>query len=182
MKYGLAVMGALLVCRCAAAATLSDPGFESGQFGAWAVNGQDWRITADTADAHGGGFAAVNDVMTNNVDAYRVLHQEFPVTPGARCSGGVWVKARNVESSECYFEIQFWDRYGVTIKQHQSDYVNKDQHYRYLKIDRAIAPPEAFTVSVRCVVRMNETPKTDTDVHIFDDVEFSMVGPEGDGI
>ena len=179
MKRGLVAMGVVLMCRGAAAETLADPGFESGQFGAWAVNGQDWRLSADAADAHGTGFAAVNDVLTNNVDAYRVLHQEFPVAPGTRCSGGAWVKARNVESTESYFEIQFWDRYGVTIKQHQSDYVNKDHDYRYLKIERAVAPPEAFTVSVRCVVHMTEAPRTNADVHVFDDVEFTMVAPGG---
>jgi len=174
------IMLTWMMCAATAAAeTLIDPSFESGQFGAWSVNGQDWRISSDAADAHGKGYAAVNDVMTNNVDAYRVLHQEFPVKPGTRCSGGVWVKARNVESSESYFEIQFWDRYGATIKQHQSDYVNKDQDYRYLKIGSALAPPEAFTVSVRCVVRMNKAPRVNTDLHVFDDVEFSMVAPGG---
>ena len=179
MNHRLVVMSALLLCGSAAAATLSDPGFESGQFGAWAANGQDWRISADAADAHGQGFAAVNDVLTNNVDAYRVMHQEFPVTPGAHCSGGVWVMTRNIESSESYFEIKFWDRYGVTIKQHQSDYVDKAQKYRYLKVERAVAPPEAFTVSVRCVVHMTDAPRANADVHVFDDVEFTMVAPGG---
>lgn len=172
-----ALMVLMMSAAAASAGTLADSGFESGQFGSWAVNGQDWRISSDADDARGNGFAAVNDVMTNNVDVYRVLHQEFPVAPGTRCRGGVWVKARHVESSESYFEIQFWDRYGVTIKQHQSDCVNKDQDYRYLTIERATAPPEAFTVSVRCVVRMNEAPRANTDHHIFDDVEFSMTRP-----
>ncbi|HEY8240533.1 MAG TPA: hypothetical protein VIH35_03760 [Kiritimatiellia bacterium] len=178
MKLKTTILAAVLAAAATAqAGELVEPGFENGELGKWAVIGQDWRVTPETNETHAGHFAAVNDVLTENIDIYRVIYQEFKVKPGTRCEGGVWIRATDVESSESYFEIQFWDRYGVTIKQYQSNYVKGDQDYAYVDIPSAVAPPESVMVSVRLVVHMAEPPKKNADHHFFDDIVFTMTAP-----
>jgi hypothetical protein len=178
MKWAWAMMGVVAMAGAASAQALEDPGLEGGDFGKWSVNGQDLRITPLTNETHEGHFAAVCDIFKENVDKYRVLHQEFDIEPGAVCQGGVWIQAVDVKHSESYFEIQFWNKFGKSIDEHQSEWVKKDQPYVFHSVSNAVAPAGARTVSIRAVVHMKRPPQGDPEQHFFDDFEFA-IAPKG---
>jgi hypothetical protein len=166
----------LMLVAPAAAAELRDPGFEGGDLGAWTAEGRGWLVAADTNRSHGAYIAAC-EVAPGEIELYRILHQEFPVAAGSVCSGGAWIRAAGVESTESYFELQFWDAFGATVRQVQSRYASADQPYAFHGLENVPCPAGAVVVSVRLVVHMSEAPRNDVDLHLFDDVRFEMAKP-----
>lgn len=162
----------LLVMMMHAAAWASGPlvnsGFESGDFTGWLTFGQGWR-TSGGGDAFTGTLGVVNDVTTNDVDNFRGIFQNVPVTAGSTYNAGVYIRAVNIESSESWFELQWMDVGGGVIDQLQSAHVAADQPFTLMALGEVIAPAGAVTASVRGIVFMPSAPAGDTDFQIFDD-------------
>ena len=179
MRYIFLIVVFLGLALPASAARLQNEGFESGDASLWLCDGEGWRISSYSKDSYRGIYGAVNDVWTNGVSEYRVVHQEMDVKPGKVYRASVWVRAVCVEGSESFLEIQFMDRSGTILKQLQSSRVKRDQEYTQIVIDRITVPEHTDRVSIRGVVHLVTQPVKDTDYHVFDDFDFRQVtGPE----
>jgi len=158
------------------AGIVTNPSFEDGFF-SWTAAGQGWRI-AGGDDAHTGLTGVVNDVQTTDVDEWRVLSQEAPITAGASYNGGVWVKAVDIEDAWAYLEIQFFNSAGEMVAQHQSTLITGSGDYTKLEIGTVDALNGAVTAGVRAVTRMVSEPTANSDYFYFDDFEFHRL-PSG---
>lgn len=152
-------------------APLENWGFESGSFSDWNTFGQGWRISTG-ADAYANVYGAVNDVLTTDVDEWRGLYQNLPVTAGLTYCAGVYIRAVAVESSESFLEIQWLNDAGAVISQQDSAAVSADQGYQLSSLHDIVAPAGAVTASVRAIVHMLGVPAASADFHIFDEAYF----------
>jgi len=152
-------------------APLNNPGFETGTLTNWGSFGQGWR-TGGGEDAHHGSWGAVNDVLTNHVDEWRGIYQTVAVMAGLNYYTGVDIRAVNVESSESWLEIQWYNSSGGFISQLNTTHVDASQSFTLSKLDNIVAPANAVTASVRGIVHMLSAPSGDTDFHVFDDFYF----------
>jgi hypothetical protein len=150
---------------------LINSGFEMGNFTGWSLFGQGWRISGG-ADAYAGSYGVVNDVQGSDVDEWRGIFQEIPITPNDEYVFSVYIRAVNVESSASWLEVRWLDTSGGIIQQLQSPSVTADQPFTLAQIT-ATAPANAATASVRGIVRMISPPSENTDFHIFDN--FAVV-------
>lgn len=168
----------LAMAAPASAARLRNPGFETGDFTFWQFHGEGWRPSTFSRDSRRGIYGAVNDVWTNGVDEFRVIHQEMKVKPGKAYWAGVWLRAVCIEGTESFLEVQFMDRDGNVLQQFQSEHVTKDQDHTFMTIDRMVAPEGSRSASVRGVVHLVTQPVHDTDFHVFDNFELrEITGP-----
>lgn len=152
---------------------LANRDFETGDWPPWELFGQGWRIGA-THEARGGWCAAANDADPLHVDEWRGIAQSAHALPGRVYSAAVFTRSTNdVESSQSWLEIQWWDTNGSVLLQHTAPVVPSDQEYARARIPYMVAPYGAATVSVRGIVRMTMPPVTNLDTHLFDD--FSLV-------
>ncbi len=178
----LAFAAFLLVAAAAApAARLENDGFEMGNFNAWQIDAEGWRCSTFFRDSYRGVYAAVNDVWTNGVDEFRVIHQEIKVSAGKTYMAGVWLRAVCVEGTESFLEIQFLNKEGNVLQQHQSEHVTKDQEFRFMAVTNMVAPEGTEKVSVRGVVHLITPPMDNIDYHIFDNFDFRTVAGTGAG-
>lgn len=166
------IAGAVMTLATTASAEMANSGFETSDFSGWLTFGQGWR-TAVGGDAYAGVYGAVNDVQTSDVDSFRGVFQNVPVTTGSNYHAGVYIRTVNIESSESWFELQWLDVNGGVIDQLQSAHVTGDQPFTLMKIADAVAPAGAVTASVRGIVFMPTVPTDNTDFHIFD--QFFLV-------
>lgn len=168
------IMGVMAVTTTVSSA-LSNPGFETGDFTGWATFGTGWRIGAG-ADANSGSWGVVDDVLVTDSDIFRGVFQNMPAVAGNLYTGGAWIRAVSVGTSESYFEMEFHDTNGTILAQHQSTHVTADQAFTFMDVSYVAAPIGTVTVSVRGIVFMPGAP-TDSDFHIFDDFELTEVVP-----
>ncbi len=153
------------------AATLVNPGFETGDFTGWSTFGQSWRIGVG-ADAQAGSYGAVNDMLGGDVDQFRGVFQNIAIVGGASYSAGVWLRTVTMDTTESWLEIQWFDNVGGFISQLQSVHTTADQPFTYLSLTNMVAPINAVTVSVRGIVQMHNTSGA-PDFSIFDSFDFS---------
>lgn len=151
-------------------AVLVNPDFETGDYTGWASFGQGWRIGLG-ADAQAGTYGAVNDVLATDGDAFRGIYQSVAVVGGKAYSGGAWIRAVSVDTSESWFELQWLDAGNGVISQLQSTHVTADQPFTFMGLTRVVAPANAVSASVRGIVQMHSAP-ADSDFHIFDSFDF----------
>ncbi len=178
MMLGMVVVVTMAVAGpWVSATTLTNPGFETGDFTGWSTFGTGWR-TSTGADAHTGIYGVVDDVNTNDTDVYRGVFQNVSITPGAHYSGSVWIRAVNVETSRSYFELQFLDITNAVVTTYQSSLVTSDQPFTLTSIANIVAPANAVALSVRGIVWMPSAPTINTDFHIFDDFQVTELVPE----
>ncbi|HMP90237.1 MAG TPA: hypothetical protein PJ991_08540 [Kiritimatiellia bacterium] len=156
------------VASASEAATLINPGFETGDFTGWFTFGQGWR-TGVGDDARTGDFGMVNDVLTTDDNTFRGIFQEVAVTAGNTYSAGVYIRAVNIQSSESWFELQWLNSDGGVLDQLQSGHITGDQPFSLAAISGIVAPVGAVTASVRGIVFMPDPPAEEADFHIFDD-------------
>ena len=170
----------MMVAEAARGALLTNPGFETNALTGWITFGQGWR-TGSGADAYSGSVGAVDDILTSDVDEWRGLYQFVPVIPDNLYSGGVWIRAVSVGTSESFFELQFLDTSGSVLSQYQSAHVTADQGFTFMDIGTVLAPAGAVTASVRAVVNRPSAP-ADSDFHIFDDFTNQIDDKSKNGI
>ena len=101
----------------ALAAQLRNNGFETRDFTGWMAQGEFWRVSSWGKDSRRGVYGAVNDVVTNATDDYRVLAQELLARPGKVYTASVWLRTVCVENSESFLEVQFLSREGAVLSQ-----------------------------------------------------------------
>ncbi len=162
-----------VLCLCAGAlqaAELANPGFEKG-LDEWTAVGQGWRVS-DGDDAYEGGLGAVNDVLPEDVDEWRIVHQEAPIESNRMYGASVWLRTVNVSDSESWIEIQFLDWYGQVIEQFQSEHVSADQPFTLMKIEPRRPPAGATSMSIRGVVRVTGENRDSPSFHIFDNFAY----------
>lgn len=159
----------------AQAARLQNPGFETADFLNWQADGEGWRVSSYARDSRRGIYSAVNDVWTNGSSEYRVVRQEIKASPGKMYRASVWIRAVCLEGSEGFFEVQFMDRGGSILKQYQSPRVTRDQDFKWVILDKMIAPEGTERASIRGVAHLVTQPVHDTDYLIFDDFDFRQV-------
>lgn len=174
-QVGWWLAAAWIVARSVQGALLSNSGFETGNLSSWSTFGQGWR-TGSGADAYSGSVGLVDDILTSDSDNWRGIYQNVAIIPGDLYSGGVWIRAVSIGSSESYFELQFLDETGSVLSQYQSSRVTADQAFTYAGVGPVLAPAGAVTASVRGIVYMPSVP-ADSDFHVFDDFEFADVTP-----
>lgn len=170
-----AILLAAGVASAAPGATLTNPGFETGDLTGWSTFGQGWR-TGGGGDANSGSFGVVNDVLNTDGDNFRGLFQNVAVTGGSLYRGGVYIRTVSVGSTESWFELQFLNGSGGVIAQFESTRVTGDQGFVLAGIGMVTAPVDAVSASVRAIVHM-PSPPADADFHIFDDFYFDDVTP-----
>lgn len=151
--------------------TLQNWGFEVDGFANWTTFGQGWRISSG-ADAFASDHGAVNDVLTTDVDEWRGVYQNLPVSAGLTYSAGVYIRAVAVESSESFLEIQWLNSVGGMISQTTSAAVAADQGFQLASLHDILAPAGAVTASVRAIVHMLSAPTTNADFHVVDELYF----------
>ncbi len=152
-------------------AVLQNWGFEEGGFAGWTTFGQGWRIGTG-ADAYAYDHGAVNDVLTTDVDEWRGVLQNLPVTEGLTYSAGVYIRTLTLESSESFLEIQWLNDSGGVISQVSSGAVSAEQPFQVASLHGITAPAGAVTASVRAIVHMLSPPVANADFHIFDELYF----------
>ncbi|NLG33928.1 MAG: hypothetical protein GX548_01095 [Lentisphaerae bacterium] len=177
MKKQLVLLGCVL--WMAAGSTrgegLENPGFETGDLTGWFTFGTGWR-TGTGADAHSGTYGTVNDVLTTDSDEWRGIYQNVYALPNNYYTGGVYIRAVDLDTSQSFFELMFLDSSGTPLAQHTSSAVTTDQGFTYAGVGPVLAPANTVTASVRGIVRM-VAPPADSDFHIFDDFSFSNTTP-----
>ncbi|MBU0679465.1 MAG: PEP-CTERM sorting domain-containing protein [Verrucomicrobia bacterium] len=175
---GIFVLGFALMALSAQANLLLNPDFETGDFTSWTTNAPGWRLGGG-ADNHtpSGSFGAVNDVSTTDTagQQYRILQQEMAASPGELWSASVYLRTVNLESSQSFLEVQFWNNSDGVIGQFQSSIVSSDQPFTLMSISDVAAPAGTVKISVRGVIEMVSVPTGNTDFHIFDDFEATVV-------
>lgn len=177
--YGYWVMAGLLVLGTAgwrAEAEVPNGGFEQEMEG-WETFGQNWRpsnfATETHRDAHEGEWAAVNDVKAGDQDEWRGIARVVPAEDKRRYNAGVWIRTAQLESSECYLEVQFLDKDDNVVEFYQSEPVTMDQEYTHVGLEEIYAPKGTKSAAIRAVVHMISPPTEGDDFHIFDNFEFA---------
>jgi len=169
---GWCLAGLGLVCA-AQAGEVINPGFETGDLTGWTTFGGGWRTSGwvgdEFSDFHRGTMGAVCDVDIRKTNEWRVLSQEIAVQEGGRYSGGAWVRATAVQSSESYVELQFLDANTNVLEHFQSPHVQADQGFTFMALDGVEAPKGARTVRLSGIVHVTGQPTDRTEFHVFDD-------------
>jgi hypothetical protein len=168
------ISAALLIAAAARADLVTNRSFETGDFYGWSLFGSGWRIGTH-AEAHAGSYGAAVDVFTNDVDNWRGIHQETPVSPGQIYWASAMIRAVGVESSASWLELQWRDAAGTLLRQDTTPFVTNDQPFRMAALSWWAAPAGAVTVSVRGIVHMIAPPAINSDTHIFDLFSFAAI-------
>ncbi len=150
---------------------LSNAGFES-DFTSWNTFGQGWRIGGG-GDAHSGSKGAVNDVLPSDGDGFRGVFQNVPVQAGWPYRASVYIHGVNLQTSESWIEVQWFNSSGGQVGQDNSTHMSSDQPFTLTELNNLVAPAGAVTASVRAVVQML-SPPGDADFHVFDDFDFGL--------
>jgi len=151
---------------------LLNPGFEN-DFTGWSTFGQGWRMGSG-ADANTGSKGVVNDVLSSDVDSFRGVFQNVPVSESASYRASVYIRGALLESSESWLEIQWLNGGGGVIAQEKTTNVTADQGFMLSALDGMVAPAGAVQASIRGIVNMVTAPG-DTDFHIMDDFNFGLM-------
>lgn len=145
--------------------------FDTGNMSSWDTFGTGWRLGTG-ADARSGRNGVVNEIRRRDSDEFRGIHQTVTVLPDSLYSGGVYIRAVNVETVEAWFELQFLDRRGNVLSQHESTHVRANQDFTFVGLRDVLTPHEAVRASVRGIVLVLSAP-TETAYVAFDDFLFA---------
>ncbi len=162
------------------AATLANPGFETGDLSGWSTFGDGWRI-GTVGDANSGTYGAVNDIQDDS--GFKGIFQEVDVTPGTFYNAGVFLRAVAMEDNavESWLEVQWLDSGSGVIRQDQSTprVIGEQLTYQRQTLTMMEAPAGAVQASVRGIIEITSLQSSpDIDFVTFDDFEFGRNVPE----
>jgi hypothetical protein len=149
---------------------LDNWGFEY-DFSGWLLFGQGWNIGTG-AYAYANLKGAYNIVNTNDTDTWRGAYQNIAVTSGLEYAAGIYIRTLNLESSQSFLEIQWYNSSGGLISQTSTPAIATDQGYALASLHSITSPPGAVTASVRAIVHMLSVPTQSPDYHVFDEAYF----------
>jgi hypothetical protein len=175
-----------LAACVACSADLINPGFETPGGDGWSFSGTwgaagSWR-DGGVGDAHSGANGATFDALDSLAgDSYFVLHQELAASEGQLWTVSGWLRTVNLgnEDSESWMEVQFWNGADSVIGQAQSAHLTADQDWIQMSLPDLLAPAGTAKISVRGVVYIDPAGTSQTEFHLFDDFEASVVPEPG---
>lgn len=150
---------------------LTNRQFGMGDLTGWATFGQGWRIGVED-DSYVDDYGVVNDVLSTDVDMFRGVYQEVPVTAGESYSASVFIRTVNIAASVSWLEVQWLDSEGGILLISVSDWITGSQPFTIVQMPALIAPAGAVSASVRGVVQMPDSAPLEADFHVFDSFSF----------
>ena len=185
-----AFTAASFAVACAAvpaeAATIANPGFESGAFSPWTTfatgdgvprDNDGYRLSGGD-DAFEGDFGVVNDVLTTDPgDVTRGITQLVTddINVGDTYTLSAFIKVAAAETTQSFLELTFLDGNGVQLAQVQSDRQQGDQDFTFVETGELVVLPGTETIRVSGNVFVPAGgAEGDTDFHVFDSFALNV--------